>query len=294
MEQPNLSESEQTPASDMESQKLVRETQKLDLEIEGLRKKNRRDVIRLITTMVTVAALLFGLYKFYVEQQKERFSREAEQKLRLQNQMRADIGELLGFTKDKDQTISRALFLLEDFKALLALAQLNDEQRTFDSHRETFTKSLVYLVLYDSDFEKGPREVRLAAMLVEACDDCKSYLMAHLDELNQILYKHVRAMRYLRDKNPGYLEDMKYYEPTNQYFVLAKYEKQDGEERRFQHFIHIRNGFRAFIKLIAEDPRPDAGKIRSQNLRDFEAALCNPEVAKQVLGNYFANEPCER
>lgn len=273
---------------------VARETEKLDLEIESLRKKNRRDIIRLVTIIVTVAGLLFGLYKFYAEQQKDRISREADQKLRFQNQMRADIDEILRFTQDKTETMSRASFLLEDLKTLLAMAPVSGDQRTFASYKESFTRSLVYLILYDSDFNKNPRDVRFAATVLDRWPDYQIYLQSHVGELNLILYKHVRAVRYLRDTNPRYLEDVRYYEPTNQYFVLPKYEKQEGEESLFQHFIYIRNGFQALTRLIAADPNSDAKKVRDQNLHDFEAALCNPEVAKQVLGTDYAKVPCEK
>src|SRR6267143_4843712 len=80
---------------------VARETEKLDLEIESLRKKNRRDIIRLITIIVTVAGLFLGLIQFLVEQHKDRIAREADQRLRFQNQMRNDVDEILAFPKNK-------------------------------------------------------------------------------------------------------------------------------------------------------------------------------------------------
>ena len=295
MDQASPPKSDQSKVSDLEIEKLVLESKKLALEIESLRKKNRRDIIRFVTTVVTIAGLLFGLYKFYAEQQKDRATREADQKLRFQSQVRTDIDEILSFTQDKNLTISRASFLLDDLKTLLQLtASLNENQRTVESSKIALTKGLVYLITYDSDFQNSPRDVSFALTACEQWDYYRGYLQEHPAELNLILYKHVRAIRYLRDTYPRYLEHINYYGPTNQYFVLPRYEKQKGEEDRFQHFKHIRDSFREHLKLTENDPRPEVQKIRAQSLRDFEAALCNKIVAKQVLGPDFKDEPCEK
>ena len=270
-----------------------KEEQKLDLEIEHLRKQNRKDIIRLVTTIVTVAGLLLGLYQYLNARQKERLAETSDRKLRFQSQMRADIDELLTLAHDESLTVSRASFLLQDLDSVMNVAATVDgNAEAVQKYRAAFTQSLVDLILYDSDFQAGPKSVRLAATVCERWRDYGKYLRDHPKELNLILYKHARAIRYLRDSFPSYLEHMRYFAETNQYFTT--YEKKPNEEIRFQHFLHIRNSFKEHLRLTENDPTEDIKKIRAINLRDFEAALCNPEVAKQVLGSDFANEPCEK
>ena len=285
---------------EVQLRKSKAELEKLNLEVESLRKNNKWEPIlkwiRLIASIVAVLGLFFGLYKFYVEQQRERITREVDQKLRFQNQMRTDIDEILRFPEDKDQTIARISFLLGDLATTLD-SYVNKDQRVsdvFPTYKETFTENLVILVASDSDFLRSHREVSLAAIALERWEEYGPYLKQHLDKLNLILYAHTRGLRHLRDTNPGYIEDMKYYDKTNQYFVLEKYEKQEGEERRFQHFKALRNGFKAHLKLTDDNQAPDVKKVRQQNLRDFEAALCNRRIAKQILEKDFADEPCEQ
>lgn len=102
---------------------------KLRLEIADLKhKKSREDRFLqyspLVTVIVAVAGFLFGIYQFQTqqtkEQQKDRASRETDQIIILQNQIRADVNELLRFTGDQSQPVSRVLFLLEDLNYLLS------------------------------------------------------------------------------------------------------------------------------------------------------------------------------
>jgi len=74
---------------------------------------------------------------------------------------------------------------------------------------------------------------------------------------------------------------------------IAEYEKQESEEQRFGHFLDIRDGFDAHIKLITVDSNPAGKKLRELRLREFQAALCNRAISTAILGVYFSDEGCE-
>lgn len=270
----------------------TKEREKLDLEIESLRKKNRRDFIRLITTIVAVTGLLLGVAKFLLDQQKERTARAADQRLRFQNQMRNDVDEILKFPKDK--IVSRVAFLLEDLSITLdsRLPNGRSVSSEFPHYKRDSTKKMFYLINYDSDYPWDRKDVDLASVVLEHWPDYGAFLKEDLTKLNSVLYNHIRALRYLRDYNPGYFESMKYHEKTDEYEVGPKYEKQKGEEGRFQHFEDIRDGFLEHLRLIANDSRPEAKEMTESNRQQFEGALCNRKIAKQIFGAKFSNEPC--
>jgi hypothetical protein len=287
-----------------------RQVDKLNLEINGLRTHNRwapyLQFIPLLTALVAAAGFIWGVQKFQKEQatqqeqtikeqQRDRTSRELEYRIRLHNQIRTDIDDVLRFTHDKDQTPSRVSFLLEDLSAIMA-TPINEKEKAADvfaQYKLSFTGNLVDLIAEDVDFMRSPQDVRVAALALEKWDDYGSYLKGHLRRLNFLLYKYIRALRYLRDKNPLYFEEMKYDEKTDEYLIPPSYEKKEGEEQLFEHFSDLRDGFKDHIKLIATDSSTEAQAIRNRNLRQFQAALCNPTISKHILNEYFPEEPCE-
>jgi hypothetical protein len=273
---------------------------KLKLEIASLRKKNKWEtglqVVPLFTTLIAIVGFFFGFYQFQRQQERERVTREADLKLKLQSQWRADGDAIFGFPQDPKETISKVSFLFEDLKNILA-SQVNDKENmsdVFPSYKQQFTRSLVKLIIRDSDFNTNPRDVTLAATALEHWEDYASYLKENLGELRPILYKHVRALRYLKDKNPAYFQKIT-YDAANQYHVPPEFEKQEGEEKLYQHFLGITNGFKAHLALLKDDARPEAAKIQEQYERNFQSALCRPAISVKILGHFYQDEPpCDK
>ena len=284
--------------------------QKLTLEIQELQIKNRWEPLTRFMPVFAAVIAGVGLFVSVVkyqkdqeaqqtqvvgEQQKDRANREAELKLRFQNQIRADFDQILQFTHDQNQTVARASFLLEDISTLLA-SKVDDKQTVsdvFPNSKETVTRSLVYVIAYDCDFMSKPRDVGFAQMVVGRWNDYAAYLVKDTDKYNFILYKYVRALRDLTDRHPDYFHSMKYDPPTDDFVVLPKYEQQAGEEQRYQHFLDIIQGFKSHVDAIGNNPAPTLKAIRDKNVRQFEEALCNAEISKVILGPHFTNKPCE-
>src|SRR5688572_12811196 len=68
-------------------------------------------VTPIVTSAVAAAALLFGVFQYRSESKKDRRAKEVDQRILLQKQIRGDIEELLRFTQDGEQTVSKAAFL---------------------------------------------------------------------------------------------------------------------------------------------------------------------------------------
>jgi hypothetical protein len=285
---------------------------KLHLEIEDLQRRGQweRRVARYVpplTAALAAAGLAFGFYQFksqqgkqheqnIAERQKDRDARELEQRLRLQNQIRADLDRLLQFARDEEQTVSAASFLLSDLKALLA-SKVNESQRMMDIYPEyerNVTLSLLTSIKYDCDFSRDARDVRLATTVLDGWVDYPAYLRGDLDSLERLLYMHIRAVRRLRDDNPEYFKDLEYNEETGGFRVSARFEKQPAEERRYQHFLALKNGFTKHLRLLDGNEGAAAQRLNEWAVRNFRAALCNAQVSTGILQKCFADEPCDK
>lgn len=278
--------------------------EKLQLEIESLRKKSKWEtflqVAPLATAVIAVIGFFFGIYQYQnqqekdrVQQEKDRITREVDQRLRLQDQWRTGSDNLLKFTQDPEVTISRASFLFGDLKNLLE-SPINETQKMSDlypDYKRQLTQSLVKLIISDSDFDKQPRDVRFAATALERWEDYVTYLKENPNILDSILYKYVRALRSLRDKNPGYFQSLR-LDPTGRYRVKPEEEQREGEETLYQHFSSISEGFKDHLDIIEHDKRPEVEAIHERHSRDFQAALCRPEISARILGKYFPDEDC--
>lgn len=282
----------------------LRQMDKLDIEIENLRNKNKRiesfsPLFPLVTSLVTVVAIAIGFLQFQSQQrllqEKTITEQQHERTTRFQNQLRSDVDEISRFTQDKSQTLSRASFLLDDMNILIdSTSTITDEQssKAFRSYERTVTKVLVEQIVNDADFMKSPKDVSFATTVSKNWSDYRSYLREkeQLDTLNSILYRYVRALRYLRERNPSYFKDVSYDNDTERYSLSTTSEKSEGEETLFQHFVHILEGFKEHLNLISADPK--AQKIKQQKIRDFGDALCIDSVARHLLATDFTPRPC--
>src|SRR3712207_907132 len=138
--------------------------EKIHLEIENLRKdkawsKKFAVYIPLVTAALAVGGFLFGIFQFINEQQKERLAKEVEQGLKIDNQIRSNIEQILQFPSDKQQTISRTSFLLVDLQSLLDLkSQLElrpdiPQTSTAEDRKNTVSYSFISSITDDCNFD---------------------------------------------------------------------------------------------------------------------------------------------
>src|SRR5215213_6508401 len=119
------------------------EAEKLALEIRRLKQDTGvmgrlQGTLPFVTVLVAVGSLWFGVAQFISESRQNRT-------LRWEQQVRADIQELLAFPKNDEYTVARASFLIQDLRRLEKyLGQQDDE----------VTSTLLALIQDDCDFDK--------------------------------------------------------------------------------------------------------------------------------------------
>lgn len=278
----------------------AQQLEKLILEIENLRKDSKWKPVAyfmpIIATLLGVAGFFFSVVTFEsqrkIEQQKDRITREVDQKTRFQNQIRTDIDELFTFTRDNRQSVASVSYLLEDMKIVLG-SQINQRQSVsdiFPEYRRSLTESLVILIRDDCDFSKNPRDVGLANMVLRHWDDYSDYLKNEPRKLDYILYKYARALQGIRDQMPGYIDSLKITK-EGEYKVDRKYEIKENESVIYGHFIDLVDGFREHIKIFEKGKLTDEVKgLEENNRRRFQAALCNKTISEHIIGTYFPDQ----
>src|SRR5436853_1724545 len=273
--------------------------EKLTLEIQSLRSKNRWEdrvarYLPVATVLIAVGGLLFGIIQFQRQQgtqqeasisaqQKDRAGQELDRRSRIQNQTRIDIDQLLQFTSDQQQTISRVLFLLRDLDTLTQGSFItNDEGGVLflSNNRRTVTNALMKLLHYDCDFLKRPKDVYFATTIFDYWKDYSEYLKQDTKELDFILFKYIRALRDLHDTNPKYFQQLQYDKQSGKYVVLS--EADYNEEARFQHFGDTVIGFMKHLSLLDGSPNE-----RESYIQDFQRSLCNADLTEQLFGMNF-------
>lgn len=282
----------------LQDQLTSRQITKTDLEIENIRKKNRLESFAPLApwfaSFLTVLTLVLGWIQFQRQQSSAQTrainEQERDRITRLQDQMRNDVNEISRFTTDTHLTLSTVLFLLDDMKILIASAQtVSDAQssKAFRSYERTVTNALIEQIVEDADFIKNRRDVTFANIVLNKWDDYKAVL-SNTDQqetLDRILYRYVRAMRSIRQKNPSYVKNVSYNADAG-YSVPGASEQSSDEEDLWQHFLRIVEGFRDHVTLISNV------SVKRGRIQRFEDALCNKSVAQFLFGADFIFRPC--
>jgi hypothetical protein len=274
----------------LQDQLSVAQLERLNLEIETLRKKSRWDLfysrVPLFATFVPLVALIIGFWQFQRQQAKALTEQQQQRTTQLRNQLRTDLDEMFRFSHDKDQTIGRVSFLLDDMKGLIDSApRIKDEVEDFRNYERKVTKALVDHIVYEADFEASARDVIFSSRIVTNWTDYPKYLRdpAQIGILQRILQNYVNGMRDFRKNNAPYLQQVSYNEKTGRFNV--------GEDKiLWRHLNFLIAGFEEHLKLLGKGQE----ESKRKNIEDFEDNLCIKEVAHYFLGADFIDGRCDR
>jgi hypothetical protein len=285
---------------------------KLDLEIENLRKKNRWEtlapiippIVSVVAVVASIVGILIGAGQFKELQQNALRDKSLERSAALEKQLHSDMDELSRFTQDKNQTLSRLSFLIEDLKTIKVSADpMELPADDFHRYERGLTKALVQQIVNEADFMKNPQDVVFANTIAASWGDYHEYLVDSKDPeiLKAILYNYVRVLRYLHEHNAAYFKVLEYDEESQGYTLPPSYESFEGEEILFQHFKQCVEGFKIHFDLLDdlsqhatdEAKRNKASDLKLKSVRDFGDAVCIASVAQHVLGGQFKSKrPC--
>jgi len=167
-----------------------------------------------------------------------------------------------------------------------------DEQsaEAFAMSERNLTKILLKQIVDDPDFMNSPRGISFATTISKNFTGYRTYLQRSPETISIILHRYVGAMRGLRQENALYFNELLYDNTSETYLVPRVVEKREGEEKVFQHFLFIVDGFKEHMNLKSD--QPELQSFKKEHIRAFEEALCNDSVARHLFGNDFIPSPC--
>ena len=236
------------------------ELKKLRLEIESLQGRNAKGMrllpfMPLITTLVAVAGLWFGVVRFFGEQRQVRI-------LRSEGQIRTNIDQILSFPNNEQLSVSRVLFLLADLRDLV---QRDPEEI------QKITNILAELI-QQSDFDKL-RDIRLSVTVFEQWPEYLQKIRTDPVAQNRVTYKYYQAFRHLHDEDPEYFETLNL--DANSNFVVGP--GGYTEESRFLRFERLFWSFSWYLKTIKANP-----PAWEQAIKRFSEAIRNEHLTEKL------------
>jgi hypothetical protein len=266
-----------SPKQSLETAQL----EKLNLEIQALRKSKWRDTLLQLTPAITVlialSGFLFGLYQFHSGQQKASEIEQAGQRLKIQAQIRSDLDQIVQFPTDKKQTVSQVSFLLLDLDNLLK-PNLSDVE-SISNDRRKIGDLLIELVCEDTDFNER-RNVSFALTLVKQWKDYIESLKAHPNMLSNILTNHCDALEGVYKRAPKYFGRFKYTDQTKN--EIDEPDVKPLPDASFaRHFEDLVGSYSRHLELV-QDPNS-----RQLAIKHFQMATCNRDLTQQEFGQSF-------
>ncbi|MDX6288945.1 MAG: hypothetical protein QOH42_744 [Blastocatellia bacterium] len=267
-----------TPEQSLEAAQL----EKLNLEIRALRKKSawRDTVLQLtpaLTVLVALSGFVFGIYQFHNGQEKAREFEQAGQRIKIQDQIRSDLDQIVQFTADKKQTVSRVSFLLLDLDNLLKPNPGDPDSTAKD--RRKISDLLVQLMCDDTDLNER-RNVSFALTLVKQWSDYGESLKAHPNMLANILTNHCDAFEGIYKKAPKYFGRFKYTDQTKSEIDEPDV-KPIPDASLARHFEDLVGSYSRHLELIQD------ASTRQSAIKHFQMATCNRDLTQQEFGESF-------
>jgi hypothetical protein len=286
-------------SEDLSVLRATAELQKLNLEIEGLKRKHRWEAgvavyIPLLTVLVAVGGFLFGIYQFQTqqklqqdrainEQQKDRLAKDREQSSRIQDQIHRDADQILQFTSNKEITISRVGFILSELKQLLDYPS-EDQMiaKNLSDQKKEITKSIRRMIAYDCDFT-NPRDVSFVRIIISDWDDYLKDLKTNTSPtaITFILSRYLDGLDSLRRQNPKVIKAITYDTETNEYNNIG------SGVPLYYTFDDLVQGFNNHLALLEGNQ-----KLKTRYIRDFQGSTCNPTITKQIFSENFTDQEC--
>lgn len=263
--------------------------EKLKLEIEQLKNNNGWEkaitsYTPLLSVLIAVGGFLFGIYQFQkqrqiqqtqilIEQQKDRQTRERDQAIRIQNQIRSNVEQILLFTNDKQQTVAKVSFLLSDLKSYLEISAVEDLPVDSEYRKESITASFVKSVIDDCNFDEH-RDVNYALTLLTYWEDYERYIR-NTRALEYILYMYSEALQHIYYEDPSAIRSVRYL--GNYSYTFPRGYGSLSTSRIF-HFEDIVMGFKEHFKLLEDE------KIKEKSLKNFQSSTCNDALTEALFG----------
>ncbi len=244
---------------------------KVEVEIEDLLRRRRwfqqaQPLMPLLMTTIAVLGFVVSVWQFAGALSKDREQREREQAQRQveaqradENQIRANLDELLTIAQSPSQGIAKVPFIFSDLNRLVARRP---------SEVQAVTDILVMFARHDADFS-NPRHRRLETEAIAGWKPYAQYLQNEQTFNNYILYLYERQLTVLHDEDPQYFESIRYDPVARRYRVKTV----SPVESRFLRLVDLVRVYHDHLRIATKEHREQAiarfaAALRNQNLAD--------------------------
>lgn len=275
----------QTPPNDDNVKQSFEAAQleKLNLEIRALRKERAwldklLQFLPAVTVLLALTGFLYGIFQASKAEQKARIAEQTSQKIKLQEQIRSDLDQIVRFPTDKNQTASRISFLLADLDKLFKTT-LSDIEVVPKDERSKTSDILAQLISDDVDLNDR-RNVDFAVTVLKRWDDYGAYLKSKPNLVMNILTNHCDALEEVYKKSPAYFGRFKYTDQTRSEIDEPKIPSLPSPTIA-RHFEDLVSSYSKYLELL-QDPNS-----RQMAIKHFQAATCNKDLTQQEFGQSF-------
>jgi len=274
-----MEEPKSTSEQSIESAQL----EKLNLEIRALRERSKvlDSLVKFMpafTIMIALAGFFFGIYQFHQGQQRDRHAAQIDQDIKLQNQIRDDLNQIVQFPTDNKTTLAKMSLLLDDVTRIQTISGRGSEQATKAENRKT-SIILAGLMFQDASFSEQ-RNVDLALEILQHWPDYRIYLTENQKLLNDILANHLDALAELHKKAPHYISGLKYHDQSQTEYDEPR-NCTDADQSHLRHFEDLVTSFSRHLQLVQDL------SLKQSIIKSFQADTCNLTLTEQVFGLSF-------
>ena len=254
--------------------------EKLTLEIQALKKKSawREALLQLlpaVTVLLALAGFFYGLYQSHKAEQKAGLAEQTSQKIKLQEQIRSDLDQIVRFPTDKSQTATRISFLLGDLDKLLKTT-LSDIEVVPKDERSKTSDILAQLIADEINL-KEQRNVDFALTVLGRWDDYGRFLKSKPELLSNVLTNHCDALEEMYKKFPAYFGALKY--------SGADLDEPDAvpvpPSPVVRHFEDLVYSYSKYSELVEDQ------NSKERAIKHFQASTCNKDLTQQKFGRSF-------
>ncbi|MDX6443556.1 MAG: hypothetical protein QOH71_630 [Blastocatellia bacterium] len=201
-------------------------------------------------TIITIFATAFGIWSAYnklvTDRQNEYEQKSKDRTDRMTLRYRTDLQQLLEYPIDPRQTISKAVFTLQDLTDVV--------NNGFESELEKQQKAdevgfLIAQLVKSSDFDLMlTRNSNFDRKAIDSSKFYENYLVTHPMDNRDILSKYKGVLLALHDKDPSYCENFQVDPNDSSSFTESQI---STDQTKFFQYVYLFHAYRNHVELLS-------------------------------------------